>query len=170
MGRCKEALRCVSASNACVSDKETLKWVTAFPVVRGRDATPETFVEVAQKAEASDLDALWLSAHVIGSPQVKPGIRWCRICRILSLEGGLLGTVYDLRVLAALTQRITLGTSVLVLPQHLPFEVAKQVAETDQLSNGRFEKQVSASAGSRKSLRCWVRTLRPGAAPMMRYV
>ena len=39
-------------------------------VVRGRDATPETFVEVAQKAEASDLDALWLSAHVIVPPQV----------------------------------------------------------------------------------------------------
>jgi probable F420-dependent oxidoreductase len=40
--------------------------------------------------------------------------------------------------LAGITSRITLGTSVVVLPMHNPFEVAKQVAEVDQLSGGRF--------------------------------
>ena len=44
------------ASNACVPDKETLKWGMAFPGGSGRDATPETFVEVAQKAKR----AIWM--------------------------------------------------------------------------------------------------------------
>jgi probable F420-dependent oxidoreductase len=40
--------------------------------------------------------------------------------------------------LAARTSRVLLGTSIIVLPMHNPFEIAKQVAEVDQLSQGRF--------------------------------
>jgi probable F420-dependent oxidoreductase len=43
-----------------------------------------------------------------------------------------------LSYLAALTSKIKLGTSVVVMPMHNPFELAKQVAEVDQLSGGRF--------------------------------
>ena len=108
-------------------------------VVRGRDATPETFVEVAHKAEANDLDALWLSAHVIVPPQVKSGYSLVPdLPHPPHWKEGYWEPFTICAYLAALTQRITLGTSVLVLPQHNPFEVAKQVAEIDQLSNGRF--------------------------------
>jgi len=40
-------------------------------IVRGNDATPETFREVAERAESREMDALWLSAHVILPPQTK---------------------------------------------------------------------------------------------------
>jgi probable F420-dependent oxidoreductase len=43
-----------------------------------------------------------------------------------------------LSYLAALTSKITLGTSVVIVPMHNPIELAKQVAEVDQLSGGRF--------------------------------
>jgi probable F420-dependent oxidoreductase len=43
-----------------------------------------------------------------------------------------------LSYLAAVTSKITLGTSVVIVPMHNPFELAKQVAEVDQLSGGRF--------------------------------
>ena len=108
-------------------------------IVRGEDATPDTFVAMAERAEALDLDSLWLSAHVVLPPQVKSGYvlipgrphppHW-RECYWEPF------TV--LSFVAAHTSRITLGTSVVVLPMHNPFEVAKQVAEVDQLSNGRF--------------------------------
>ena len=40
--------------------------------------------------------------------------------------------------LAAKTNRMKFGTSIVVLPMHNPFEIAKQVAEVDQLTQGRF--------------------------------
>jgi probable F420-dependent oxidoreductase len=107
-------------------------------VVRGNDATPDTFAAIAERAEALALDSLWLSAHVILPPQVKSGYvlipgrshpehwkeRYWEPFTVMSY-------------LAGLTSKLTLGTSVLVLPQHNPFEVAKQVAEVDQLTGGR---------------------------------
>jgi probable F420-dependent oxidoreductase len=108
-------------------------------VVRGKDATPDTFAAIAERAEALELDSLWLSAHVILPPQVKSGYvlipgrmhpdHW-RECYWEPFT--VLG------YLAGITSRLTLGTSVVVLPMHNPFEVAKQVAEVDQLSGGRF--------------------------------
>lgn len=108
-------------------------------VVRGGDANPETFARMALRSEALELDSLWLSAHVIIPPQVRsdyamvPGARhgahWTE---------GYWEPFTVLSYLAALTSRIQLGTSVVVMPMHNPFELAKQVAEVDQLSGGRF--------------------------------
>ena len=43
-----------------------------------------------------------------------------------------------LSYLAAITSRVLLGTSVLVLPMRSPFVVAKQAATLDSLSGGRL--------------------------------
>ena len=108
-------------------------------VVRGNDATPEAFLAMAQRAEALELDALWCSAHIIVPPQVKsdyamvPGRKHGEHWKECYWEPFTL-----LSYLAGLTRRITLGTSIIVLPMHNPYEVAKQVAEVDQLSGGRF--------------------------------
>ena len=108
-------------------------------VMGGRDANPDTFVTMAARAEALELDSLWLSSHVVLPPQVKSGFalvpgrmhppHW---------REGYWEPFTVLSFLAAHTTRITLGTSVTVLPMHNPFEVARHVAEVDQLSNGRF--------------------------------
>jgi len=108
-------------------------------VMGGRDATPDTFVAMAERAEALELDSLWLSSHVVIPPQVKSGFvlvpgrkhppHW---------HEGYWEPFMALSFVAARTTRIALGTSVTVLPMHNPFEVAKQVAEVDQLSGGRF--------------------------------
>ena len=108
-------------------------------VMGGRDANPDTFFRMAERAEALELDSLWLSSHVVIPPQVKSGFalvsgrmhppHW---------RDGYWEPFTILSFLAAHTKRITLGTSVTVLPMHNPFEVAKQVAEVDQLSGGRF--------------------------------
>ncbi len=108
-------------------------------VVRGGDANPETFARMALRSEALELDSLWLSAHVIIPPQVRsdyamvPGARHPEHWKECYWEPFTV-----LSYLAALTSRIQLGTSVVVMPLHNPFELAKQVAEVDQLCAGRF--------------------------------
>ena len=108
-------------------------------VVRGEDANPETFARIAERAEALEIDSLWYSAHVILPPQVKsgygmvPDLKHPDAWKVSYWEPFTV-TAY----MAALTERVLLGTSVLVLPMHNPIEVAKQVAEVDQLSGGRF--------------------------------
>lgn len=106
---------------------------------RGKDASPDNFVRMAERAEALGMDSLWLSAHIVLPPQVKsdyvlvPGARHPPSWRECYWEPFTV-----LSFLAAHTTRVSLGTSILVLPMHNPFECAKQVAEVDQLSNGRF--------------------------------
>src|SRR5262245_1919147 len=51
-----------------------------------------------------------------------------------------------LSYLAATTKRVTLGTSVLVLPYHNPVELAKYAATLDQMSGGRLILGVGAGA------------------------
>jgi probable F420-dependent oxidoreductase len=108
-------------------------------VVRGPDATPDTFVQMAQRSEALELDSLWCSAHVILPPQTEsgytlvPGLKHPEHWKACYWEPFTV-----LGFLAAMTSKIQLGTSVVVMPMHNPFELAKQVAEVDQLSGGRF--------------------------------
>ncbi len=109
-------------------------------VVRGPDAGAETFVALAQQAELLEFDSLWCSAHIILPPQVtsgyamRPGVHYPP-----HWNEGYWEPFTVLSYVAAHTKRIRMGTSVLVLPMHNPFEVAKQIAEVDQLSNGRFD-------------------------------
>lgn len=108
-------------------------------VVRGPDANPDTFARIAERAEQLEIDSLWLSAHIVLPPQrvsdyaMVPGRRHSPDWHDAYWEPFTL-----LGYLAAQTQRIRLGTSVVVLPMHNPFEIAKFTAQIDQFSRGRF--------------------------------
>jgi probable F420-dependent oxidoreductase len=107
-------------------------------IVRGDSATRETFERMADKAEAVGLDTLWASDHL-----VMPTLRVSRYPGTPDgqLPDGWKRTYYQpfsvLNYLAARTRTVRLGTSVLILPMRNPVEVAAQVAELDQLSQGR---------------------------------
>ena len=85
-------------------------------------------VRLAARAEELGYDSVWASDHVFNVSYV-----YERIGR---------RPYYDpltiLAFAAARTERITLGTSVLVLPYHNPMRLAKQAATLDQLSSGRL--------------------------------
>ena len=108
-------------------------------VVRGSDATPNAFTKIAEHAEGLEIDSLWCSAHIVLPPQVKsgyvmiPGLKHPKHWKDRYWQPFTV-----MSYLAAKTCKLTLGTSIIVLPMHNPFEVAKQAAELDQLSNGRF--------------------------------
>ena len=86
---------------------------------------PESMLQVARAAESAGYSSVWTSDHIL-VPQ-----------RFGLVFGRTLEPLVALGYLAGLTQKVTLGTSVVILPQRDPILVAKQVAAIDQLSGGR---------------------------------
>jgi probable F420-dependent oxidoreductase len=91
----------------------------------GRAASPEAIVSVAVRAEELGFADVWVSDHVaIPAAQGYP-------------SPYLFDPLLTLGWAAAVTSRIRLGTSVMVVPQHHPLQLANQLASLDRLSGGR---------------------------------
>ena len=77
------------------------------------------------------LDSVWTGEHVVlPDPQAPPSPRRPRT--------PLLDPAVALALLAAHTQRIRLGTGIIILPQRNPVVLAKELASLDVVSNGRL--------------------------------
>jgi len=104
----------------------------------GPGANRAGVLAVARTAEAVGLDSVWVSDHVVvplegdsvypyasdGTPPFDP-------------QDGFLEAFTLLAAVAGATERVELGTSVLVLPMRDPLMTAKVVATLDQLADGR---------------------------------
>jgi probable F420-dependent oxidoreductase len=92
----------------------------------GKDSSPGAIRRTAALAEELGFDSIWTTEHIIVGPEgVDP-----------------YGRVYDSLVtlawIAGWTERIGLGTSIVLVPLHNPMHLAKQVATLQELSAGRF--------------------------------
>ncbi len=108
-------------------------------IVRGNHATRENIRAMAERAEALDFDSVWASDHIIIPPRVTS-----------TYPGSATGLFPDywleryfepmavLNYVSGCTERVQLGTSVLILPMRNPIEVAKEIAGADVLSGGRI--------------------------------
>jgi probable F420-dependent oxidoreductase len=88
---------------------------------------PNMLIDLAVAAEELGFASVWVAEHLVNNAYVRSRI-------------GERPYHHPLAILACVsgrTQRIQLGTSVLVLPFHHPFDMAKYVATLDQLSKGR---------------------------------
>jgi probable F420-dependent oxidoreductase len=99
----------------------------------GRAAGPDAITRVAQHAEELAFSDVWVSDH-LAVPTDAP-----------YPPAFLYEPMVALTWAAAATQRIGLGTSVLVLPYRHPLHLAKELASLDRLSGGRLI--VGAAAG-----------------------
>ena len=99
----------------------------------GPYATRETLFECAQIADRSTLDSIWLNDH-IGFP---PG-EWNNELNLPDEVGTILDPLGVVTFLAAATNRISIGTGVLVIPYRPKLLTAKWVATIQVLSNERF--------------------------------
>ena len=106
--------------------------------VYGAAATREGVLLVARRIEALGYDSLWVSDHVV--------IPWTIRSRYpynatgdfpLSPGTDFLEPLTALTLAAAVTSRVRLGTSVLVLPHRHPVLTAKMLATLDHLAPGR---------------------------------
>jgi probable F420-dependent oxidoreductase len=91
----------------------------------GEGSTPDAIRRTAELAEELGFDSVWTTEHIIVGPEaVDP-----------------YGRVYDPLVtlgwIAGYTQRIGLGTSIVLVPLHHPIHLAKEVATLQELSGGR---------------------------------
>ncbi len=86
---------------------------------------PSEIVEIARRAEELAYDGVFLPDHLLPPQPYGP------------TYGGLYEPLVTLSFIAAVTSRVRLGTSVLILPLRDPFLVAKQAATLERLAPGR---------------------------------
>jgi probable F420-dependent oxidoreductase len=91
----------------------------------GVQPSREAILEVAQEAEQSGFDSVWVSDHIL-VPADKPRY------------GNLFEALSTLTYVGAKTEKIKLGTSIMVLPYRNAVTVAKQTATIDALTEGRL--------------------------------
>lgn len=92
----------------------------------GRVASAEAVARAARHAEDLGFAGVWVSDHTVHpAAQDYPSPFLC-------------DPLVTLTWAAAVTSRIGLGTSVLVVPQHNPLELANSLASLDSLSGGRL--------------------------------
>ncbi len=126
----------------------------------GRVSSPEAIRRVAQAADDLGFDSIWTTDHVlVPEAHYEP-------------YGRIFETWTTLAYVAALTQQVRLGTSILLLGLRHPALVAKQAATLDQLSGGRLILGIGAGWLAREfenlgmSFRRRIRFLEEGIALM----
>jgi probable F420-dependent oxidoreductase len=95
---------------------------------------PDQLIAVARHAEQCGFESFYLPEHIalypgaaVGAAVFPPGIP-------------IVDPLQGLAFVAAATERILLGTSVLLLPYHYPVPLAKALATLDVLSKGRMRR------------------------------
>ncbi len=92
----------------------------------GEQATPDKIRRAAMRAEELGLDDVWVSEHIIVPRATFPR------------SPLFFDPVLSLTWAAAVTKRVRLGTSVLVLPMRHPLPLAKELATLQNFSEGRL--------------------------------
>jgi len=92
----------------------------------GSQATPAMIRRHAQRAEALGLSDVWVSEHII-----VPRAQFPRSPLFYD-------PILTLTWVASVTERVRLGTSVIVLPMRHPLPLAKELATLQNLSGGRL--------------------------------
>jgi probable F420-dependent oxidoreductase len=96
----------------------------------GSMSRPEGLAEAARTAEEAGFESVWAGEHtVLPDPQVPASP--------VPPQDPMLDSLLALTWAAAHTATIRLATGIVILPQHNPLVLAKQVASLDVLSEGR---------------------------------
>jgi probable F420-dependent oxidoreductase len=106
--------------------------------VYGPAATRETLLGFARRMEALGYDSLWASDHVVIPHEIRSRYPYSPTGDFpLAMTATFLEPLMALGLVAGVTERVRLGTSVLVLPHRHPVLAAKMLATLDHLAPGR---------------------------------
>ena len=97
---------------------------------------PQQVLEFGPLAERLGYDSVWVMDHLFNTGYIRERLE----------DKPYYHPMSTLSFLAATTSKVTLGTSVLVLPYHNPVELAKYAATLDQISGGRVTLGVGVGA------------------------
>ena len=102
-----------------------------FGINMGPLSEPEASVRVAQIAEAAGFESIWAGEHVVlPDPQVAPS----PLPPTYPMSDPNIVFAY----LAAYTQKMLMGTGIIILPQRNPLVLAKEMASLDVITRGRL--------------------------------
>jgi probable F420-dependent oxidoreductase len=112
----------------------------------GLDHGKEMILPIAEAADRLGFDSLWCAHHVILPYERESQYPYQHSGTEVAMSPGMqwLDPLVTLAAVSATTERIGLGTSVLVLPYRNPLNLALEVAALDVLSDGRFVLGVGA--------------------------
>jgi len=105
----------------------------------GPVGTRDNVLTFARRIEALGYDSLWASDHVVIPYRIAPHYPYSPDGRFpLTADVPFLEPLTTLALVAGVTERVQLGTSILVLPHRNPVMAAKMCATLDHLSGGRL--------------------------------
>ena len=111
-----------------------------FLGVRAPQFSPQLIQRLAQGAEERGFAALWVGEHVVLFDSHDSKYPYAPDGEFpITDESGLAEPFTTLAFLAAATSTIRIGTAIYLVPQRNPLYTAKEVANLDWLSGGRFE-------------------------------
>src|SRR2546430_15193687 len=106
--------------------------------VFGRAATRAGLLTFARDMERLGYESLWASDHVVIPHTIRSRYPYSDAGRFpLAADATFLEPLTALAMVAGVTERAKLGTTVLVLPHRHPVLAAKMLATLDHLSGGR---------------------------------
>jgi probable F420-dependent oxidoreductase len=110
-------------------------------VTVGHPGSDRAYLEAAGRAaERHGFDSLWVAEHVVLFDDYASRYPYAEDGRIpVRKDAGLLAPFTTLAFLAAVTERIRLGTGICLVPQRNPLYTAREAADIDWLSGGRLD-------------------------------
>jgi len=111
-----------------------------MPPANGRFlSSPDLIGEYARAAEDAGFESIWVFEHVVIPADYESRYPYNAEGRIGIEDADLPDPLALLAFLAGVTDRLLLGTGVLILPQRSPVLCAKECASVDALSRGRLQ-------------------------------
>jgi len=111
-------------------------------------AEPSDFARIARLAEQLGYDGVWGNDHITAAPYVRT--RYAAAPNFYEV-------LVTLATIGAATERVQLGTAVMVLPLRDPVLLAKQVATLDRLTGGRVVLGIGVGAYREEFVAQWPR-------------
>jgi probable F420-dependent oxidoreductase len=114
--------------------------VGLFVPLGNGNSTPELVRAIGREIEDRGFESIWLPEHVVLFDDYASSYPYSADGRLPSGgDAGMLEPLNALTFLAAVTDRVRLGTGICLVPQRNPVYTAKAVTDLDSLSGGRVE-------------------------------
>jgi probable F420-dependent oxidoreductase len=114
--------------------------IGVFVPLGNGNATAEILRAVGTEVEARGFESIWVPEHVVLFEDYESAYPYSPDGKFPGgADSGMLEPLTALTYLAAVTDRVRLGTGICLVPQRNPVYTAKQVTDLDNLSGGRVD-------------------------------
>jgi probable F420-dependent oxidoreductase len=114
--------------------------VGVFVPLGNGNASPEILRTLGRSVEDRGFESIWVPEHVVLFDEYESQYPYSPDGQFPGgADSGMLEPLTALTYLAAVTDRVRLGTAICLVPQRNPVYTAKQVTDLDSLSGGRVD-------------------------------